>query len=76
MRHAIQLGHRDTARPFAFVGSDGQPAGYSVDPCLHVASALKQTRPRYRRGVGLRSPMMSWARIVAASRTSGCAGTT
>jgi hypothetical protein len=33
-------------------------------------------RPRYRRGVGLRSSMMSCARIVAALRTSGCAGTT
>ena len=24
---AIQLGHRDTSRPFSFVGNDDQPAG-------------------------------------------------
>jgi glutamate/aspartate transport system substrate-binding protein len=38
----IQLGHRDTSRPFSFVGTDGQPAGYSVDLCLRVASAIRQ----------------------------------
>ena len=31
---AIQLGYRETSRPFSFVGTDGQPAGYSVDLCL------------------------------------------
>ena len=40
---AIQLGHRETSRPFAFVGSDGKPAGYSVDLCLQVAAAVKQS---------------------------------
>ncbi len=40
---AIQLGHRETSRPFAFAGSDGKPAGYSVDLCLQVAAAVKQS---------------------------------
>ena len=38
----IQLGYRETSRPFSFVGADGQPAGYSVDLCLQVAKALQQ----------------------------------
>jgi len=40
---AIQLGHRETSRPFSFLNSDGQPAGYSVDLCLQVAAAIKQS---------------------------------
>jgi ABC-type amino acid transport substrate-binding protein len=39
---AIQLGYRETSRPFSFVGTDGQPAGYSVDLCLQVVAALQQ----------------------------------
>lgn len=39
---AIQLGYRETSRPFSFVGTDGQPVGYSVDLCLQVVAALQQ----------------------------------
>jgi glutamate/aspartate transport system substrate-binding protein len=39
----IQLGHRETSRPFSFLGNDGKPAGYSIDLCLQVAAAVKQT---------------------------------
>jgi ABC-type amino acid transport substrate-binding protein len=38
------LGYRETSRPFSFVGSDGQPAGYSVDLCLQVVGAIRQTQ--------------------------------
>src|SRR5262252_1098144 len=40
---AISLGHRETSRPFSFVDADGKPAGYSVDLCLQVATAIKQS---------------------------------
>jgi ABC-type amino acid transport substrate-binding protein len=40
---AIQLGYRETARPFSFRGSDGQPAGFSVDLCLQVAGAVRES---------------------------------
>jgi glutamate/aspartate transport system substrate-binding protein len=39
----IQLGYRATARPFSFVGSDGQPAGFSIDLCLQVAGAIRES---------------------------------
>jgi glutamate/aspartate transport system substrate-binding protein len=39
----MQLGHRETSRPFSFLGSDGKPAGYSVDLCVSVADTVKQT---------------------------------
>lgn len=39
----IQLGYRETSRPFSFLGSDGQPAGFSIDLCLQVAGALRES---------------------------------
>jgi glutamate/aspartate transport system substrate-binding protein len=40
---AIQLGHRETSRPFSFLGKDGKPTGYSVDVCLQVAAAVQKS---------------------------------
>jgi glutamate/aspartate transport system substrate-binding protein len=40
---AIQLGYRETSRPFSFRGSDGQPVGFSVDLCTQVAGAIKES---------------------------------
>jgi ABC-type amino acid transport substrate-binding protein len=39
----IQLGYRETSRPFSFRGSDGQPAGFSVDLCQRVAGGIRQS---------------------------------
>ena len=39
----ISLGYRETSRPFSFVGSDGRPAGYSVDLCLAVVDGIRQS---------------------------------
>lgn len=38
--NTLTLGFREFARPFAFVGGDGKPAGYSVELCTRIASAL------------------------------------
>jgi glutamate/aspartate transport system substrate-binding protein len=40
----LQLGYRETSRPFSFRGSDGQPAGFSVDLCQRVASGIRQSQ--------------------------------
>jgi len=40
---AIQLGYRETSRPFSFRGSDGQPAGFSIDLCTQVTGALRES---------------------------------
>src|SRR4029453_2052201 len=39
----IQLGYRETSRPFSFRSSDGQPAGFSIDLCLQVAGAIRES---------------------------------
>ncbi|HWE22340.1 MAG TPA: amino acid ABC transporter substrate-binding protein [Myxococcales bacterium] len=36
----VRLGYRDSSIPFSFVGSDGKPAGYSVDLCTRVVEGL------------------------------------
>lgn len=36
------IGYRENALPFAFTGTDGQPAGYSVDLCKEIAVAVQQ----------------------------------
>jgi len=40
----IKLGHRETSRPFSFRSGDGQPAGFSVDLCLQVATAIRESQ--------------------------------
>ncbi len=39
----IQMGNRATSRPFSFLGSDGRPAGFSVDLCGQVADAIRES---------------------------------
>lgn len=39
----IQLGYRETSRPFSFRGIDGQPAGFSIDLCTEVAGSVRES---------------------------------
>jgi glutamate/aspartate transport system substrate-binding protein len=39
----VRLGYRETSRPFSFVSSDGQPAGYSIDLCMQIVAAVRQS---------------------------------
>src|SRR5262245_50830489 len=38
----LTIGFRENALPFSFTGSDGKPAGYSVDLCKEIALAVSQ----------------------------------
>lgn len=38
-RGVVTIGHRETSIPLSYV-ADGQPMGYSVDVCRHVAEAI------------------------------------
>jgi ABC-type amino acid transport substrate-binding protein len=37
----IRLGYRDSSMPFSYVGSDGNPVGYSVDLCTRIVDGLR-----------------------------------
>ena len=39
--HVLTVGYREDARPFSFRGSDGAPAGYSIELCKRVAVSLR-----------------------------------
>lgn len=39
---ALVIGHREASRPFSFVNDQGEAAGYSVDLCLRIATAVKE----------------------------------
>jgi len=38
----ITLGYRENAAPFSFRGTDGRPAGYSVELCTRIAHAIQR----------------------------------
>jgi ABC-type amino acid transport substrate-binding protein len=38
----LTVGYRENALPFSYTGSDGKPAGYSIDLCQEIAIAVQQ----------------------------------
>lgn len=39
----INLGHREGAVPFSYIGPDGKPIGFSIDLCMKVVDKIKDT---------------------------------
>lgn len=39
----VRIGYRQSQPPMSFVGEDGVPAGYSIDICGEIVSALEKT---------------------------------
>lgn len=62
----LTIGYRDTARPFAFKDEQGQPAGYSVDLCRHIAAAVQKS-------VGLAKLDVRFVPVTAANRVESVA---
>ena len=58
---SIALGFRTDSPPFAFTGSDGQPAGYSVDRCKRVVAGVE-------RALGTTGLAVKWVPLTAANR--------
>jgi ABC-type amino acid transport substrate-binding protein len=58
---SIQLGYRETSRPFSFRGSDGQPAGFSIDLCMQVVGALRES-------LKLAALRVAWVPVTPADR--------
>src|SRR5688572_25254847 len=57
----IQMGYRETSRPFSFRGSDGRPAGFSIDLCGQVAGAIRES-------LKLPGLKVSWVPVTPADR--------
>ncbi len=39
----INMGHREGAVPFSYIGPDGKPIGFSIDLCMKVIDKIKDT---------------------------------
>jgi ABC-type amino acid transport substrate-binding protein len=61
--NTITLGYREDARPFAYVGDDGKPAGYSVELCTRIASSIG-------RQLGLLNLQTKWVKVTPENRIS------
>ena len=59
--NTINLGFREFARPFAYLGDDGRPAGYSVELCTRIASSIAKT-------LALPSLQVKWVRVTPDNR--------
>jgi len=57
----LTLGYRENALPFSFTGSDGQPAGYSIELCQEIAAAVQQE-------LKLTSLALRWVPVTPANR--------
>lgn len=58
---AINLGYRESSPPFSFNAPDKQPAGYSVELCMHVARAVQ-------RKLALSDLRINWVPVTAENR--------
>jgi ABC-type amino acid transport substrate-binding protein len=57
---SIALGYRTDSPPFSFAGTDGQPAGYSVEICKRVVTSLEGA---------VKGPIaVKWVPLTAANR--------
>lgn len=61
--NTITLGYREDARPFAYTGEDGKPAGYSVDLCTRIAASVA-------RQLGLLNLQTKWVKVTPENRIS------
>jgi ABC-type amino acid transport substrate-binding protein len=62
----ITLGYRDSAVPFSFRGTDGRPAGYSVELCSRIAGAIRQE-------LKLPALKVNWVPVTAQTRLKAVA---
>jgi ABC-type amino acid transport substrate-binding protein len=58
---SITLGFRTDSPPFSFAGSDGQPAGYSVELCKRVVAGIE-------RQLDVGSLQVKWTPVTSANR--------
>jgi ABC-type amino acid transport substrate-binding protein len=59
--NTIVIGYPTASRPFSFLGDDGNPAGYSIDLCTRIATAVQQQ-------LGLRDLQVKWVQVTTENR--------
>jgi glutamate/aspartate transport system substrate-binding protein len=59
----ITMGFREQSVPFSFLGTDGKPAGYSIDLCQRIAAGIQQQ-------LGLSKLDVKWVAVTPDTRIS------
>src|SRR3989442_3992696 len=62
----ITLGYRENSAPFSFIGSDGKPAGYSIDLCTRIVTEVQEA-------LSLPELKVRWAPVTVADRIDAVA---
>src|SRR5215471_6905177 len=57
----INLGYRDSSRPFSFTGDDGKPSGYSVDLCNRIVASIAKE-------LAIPNLQAKWVKVTVADR--------
>jgi len=65
----LTVGYRENALPFSYTGSDGKPAGYSIDLCQEIAGAVQQE-------LKLPNLAVRWVPVTPENRIDAVAGGT
>ena len=65
----LTVGYRENALPFSYTGSDGKPAGYSIDLCQEIAVAVQQE-------LKLANLAVRWVPVTPENRVDAVAGGT
>ncbi len=73
----VRLGHRTASPPFAFLGADGRPIGYSLDLCAVVVEAIgRELRQELRTELRPVTPENRFEMITAGQIDLECGSTT
>jgi glutamate/aspartate transport system substrate-binding protein len=59
----MTMGFREQSVPFSFLGTDGKPAGYSIDLCQRIAAGIQQQ-------LGLSKLDVKWVAVTPDTRIS------
>jgi ABC-type amino acid transport substrate-binding protein len=57
----INLGYRDSSRPFSFTGDDGKPSGYSIDLCNRIVTSIAKE-------LAIPNLQAKWVKVTVADR--------
>lgn len=57
----INLGYRDSSRPFSFTGDDGKPSGYSVELCNRIVASIAKE-------LAIPNLQAKWVKVTVADR--------
>ena len=66
-RGVVNMGHREASVPFAYIGPDGDPIGYSMDICNMFVDKIREQTYVERKGIYAEATRAGLGRTAPAS---------